>query len=280
MKFDSTALNVNPLFALNGYMPEFGGECFFAGNAEEYIFQFLTDRDAIQAALPEPMFKAGEKPIATVGFTWLDNSAELEGGEYGISVLFVNARFDGEKDHIEGNFALMMPETSNYAVAHGREMSGDAKFLVHMPRPYSVGYNGHTRCETRAWNYEKGAAEWKTIYGVDFEPMKECDKATMEQIEKTINAGNQMCWKVVSSVDGGIEFTHAYYYNFTRKMKQCWQGKSGELYLGNIQNKSLLLERYVINAMKKIPVREVIGTLHWIGTLEAIYASNTGGRIK
>lgn len=176
MKFDPDKLNVNPLFALNDYTPEFGSESFFAGNAEEYVLQYLTDHDAIQAVLPEPMFKAGEKPIVKVGFTWLNNAAELNGGEYGISAVFVAARFDGETDHIEGDFALMMPETNNYAVAHGREVSGDAKFFIHMPRPYSVG-NGHMRCETRVWNYEKNAEEWKNLYGVDFEPMKECDKA-------------------------------------------------------------------------------------------------------
>ncbi len=281
MKFDPNILNVNPLFALNEYMPTYGDESFFAGNAEEYVLLFLSDRDALQAALPEPMFKVGEKPIVKVGFTWLNNSAELEGvGEYGISVVFASARFDGEKDHFEGDFALMMPETNNYAVVHGREMSGDAKFFVHMPRPYSTGSNGHMRCETRVWNYENNAAEWKTLYGVDFEPMKECDKAAKEEISKMVNSGHQFTWKVISSVEGGIEFAHAYRYNLTRKIEQCWQGKSGELYLGDIPNRSLVLERHVIDALKKLPVREVIGTLHWRGSLEAIYASNQGAKMK
>lgn len=110
--------------------------------------------------------------------------------------------------------------------------------------------------------------------------MKECDKAAKEKYEKILNKMILMTWKVIASVSGGCECSHAYHYGYTRTLKQCWEGKSGELYFGDITSKSLVMERYVIEGMKKLPVREVIGTLHWLGTLEAVYGVNVGGKIQ
>lgn len=223
--------------------------------AEEYILQFRTDPAAIKELLPECAFKVGEKPIVTVVHDWFNDVGLLEGDGYAISAFAVSARFDGEKDHVEGDYVLIMPETNNFMVMTGREYTGTPKILSDIAQPLTLA-NGFTRVETRTLKGE-------VMYGVNFAPLKETDAATRQKVNDVLNSRPLLNY-AVHPRQGCDPDAYPLVNMLEKKLDKLWMG-TGEVYLGDVQTRSTVMERNAVNALKTLPVLEVIGAMHWIG---------------
>jgi acetoacetate decarboxylase len=222
--------------------------------------QFRTDPKAAAALIPEPYTL--KEPIVTVLFSWFDypyiHQAE---NEYGLSAICLNARFDGERDHKDGLYNLIMPETQNWPTLMGRDCSGTGKIFADIPFPYQI-QNKHTITEVRSFNTGPRKREWTTFYGVDFGPMTRCDDAEMKQWENAINALPIFVYRVISEeARGGLLLNYPSHYGFVRELNECWQGKDAELFFGEDIN--LYLESRAMKALKTLPVLEVLGAAHY-----------------
>jgi acetoacetate decarboxylase len=263
MQIDTDKFNLQPLIGAADYFPEMDENFdIVGGTTDEYAFQFLTDRDAIQELLPEPWFTPGTEPIVTVLHSWFEGNSVVEGGDYAISGVFVSSRFDGEQDHVDGNYVLIMPENNNYCVHMGRDYSGTGKIFVDVPKP-SVAADGSVRCECRVWDYVHDPARWQTMYKVDFGSLGEADEATKNKWQDAINSAPILTIKYIAGAMGGCDVNYAYKYAFERQFEQCWVGTSAEFSLSDDLGKSHVLERRVIESLKRLPVREALGTVHW-----------------
>jgi hypothetical protein len=227
--------------------------------------QFLTDPEGIRELLPEP-FAPAEKPIVAVLHTWFENVDVMDGGAYALSSVLVAARFDGDKDHSEGLFPLIMPENNNYPMLMGIVSPGTGKFFGEIQRPYQL-QNQHTVCQVRSWGYDhESSGSWQPFYGVDYAPMKKCDEAGFKKWQKAISPLTLFNLKVIPGYVGSKGPFDAFYpnqYGFQRDFLECWEGTSAEFRINEKLDESLTMERRIIAGLKKLPVREVLGTCHW-----------------
>ena len=124
------------------------------------MLQYETDAEAIPPLLPEP-YKPGKTPLVTVLF--IDNNGVdfMAGGGYRFASISVDASFDGEKGHLEGNYVLAMPENATMPIITGREWLGMPKFFTDISSIRLMD-DGHLRCETSLWGH--------LLFGIDIVP--------------------------------------------------------------------------------------------------------------
>ncbi len=99
---------------------------FVYEHVENLVLQYQTDPDAIQKLLPE-CYQVGKEPTVTLGFSHNDGVDFLAGRGYRIATVMVSARFDGEKDHEDGNYIMVMFEDDTLPIIGGREQLGVPK---------------------------------------------------------------------------------------------------------------------------------------------------------
>ena len=96
---------------------------FIYPQTEVIVLQYLTDNDAINSLLPS-CFKNGDEPLVTVIFGYYNGLDFMAGGGYNIAAVQVSARFDGNQDHLEGDYTLVMFENETWPIIGGREDLG------------------------------------------------------------------------------------------------------------------------------------------------------------
>jgi acetoacetate decarboxylase len=127
-------------------------------HVENLILQYQTDPDAIQELLPE-CYQVGKEPTVTLAFSHNDGVEFLSGRGYRIATVMVTARFDGEKDHEEGNHVIVMFEDDTLPIIGGREHLGVPKIYADISPIKTLPEGGHLRCEVSLWGH--------LLYGVD-----------------------------------------------------------------------------------------------------------------
>lgn len=61
-------------------------------------------------------------------------------------------------------------------------------------------------------------------------------------------------------------------------IEHLWLGKNGEMYFGNTSEKDIGDFNPVIEALKSLPVREVMQTVHSMGSM--VLRNNKNGRLR
>ena len=274
MKLNLDVPNLNPLTSTANYFgkfPEDGG-LMVGGTCFEYCMQYRTDPEALSELMVEP-YTVGDDPIVTVLYSWFEGNALLQykdypNGDYAISVVGGNCKFDGKKDHITGIYNFIMPENNNYCVLMGRDHGGAPKIFTDIPRAFMLS-NGHTICEPRAWTYdEKGEATWKTLYRVDFGPFTKADDATAKLWETTLNNTLILQYKFVPGNWNGAEVSYAMKTSYFREIDELYVADTAEFTLGTELNKrSQVLENRLLDAFRTLPVKELVAAVHWKGRI-------------
>jgi acetoacetate decarboxylase len=261
MKIDLKNISIQPLTGGGNYGHE-GSEWGF-GQSTEYLIQYRTDPKGIAEILPEP-FKPAAEPTVTVLFNWMENDFLVDGGEYALSAILIDARFDGERDHYDGRYLLLMPENNNYTTLFGRDTAGFPKIMSDLPYPYGLP-NGKTICECRALAYEKGKSQWQPYYGIELGPLEECDVEATKQYENALNSLPFFTMTVIPQMpqEGGYDVIAPQVSTFKRRFHDCWETKTAEFKLYDNLDHSLGLERRFVEAMKKLPVHELLCAIHW-----------------
>ena len=97
--------------------------------SEFVALQYLTQPEAILYLLPE-FYTVGKDPQVTVVFGYHNRLAFMAGGSYSLAAMQVSARFDGDSDHVEGDYNLVMFEDRTWPIIGGREDLGVPKLYA------------------------------------------------------------------------------------------------------------------------------------------------------
>jgi acetoacetate decarboxylase len=119
------------------------------GEVESVVLQYNTERDAIQALLPD-CYQSSQEPTVTIVFTHNAAVDFMAGRGYRMANVQVGARFDGEKDHLEGDYVLVMCEDETTPIIGGREILGMPKVYADIS-PTRTMPDGHLKCEASLW---------------------------------------------------------------------------------------------------------------------------------
>lgn len=238
-------------------------------SVETIMLQYETDPDAIPPLLPEP-FKPGKSPIVNVLFSDNNGVDFMAGGGYRFALISVEAQFDGEQGHLEGNYVLVMPENRTLPIITGREWLGMPKFFTDIS-PIRVLEDGHLRCEASLWGH--------LLFGIDLSPpLKKQNalirKAASSQMTKTPAFG----YKYIACLNGPPDADYPTIMWSDHNIDSLQLGSSGELYFGNPTEQDIGDFKPLLETLKSLPIRKVKQTAHSLGSM--VLRNDKNGRIQ
>lgn len=236
---------------------------------ESLVLQYETDPEAIPPLLPEP-FKPGKTPTVSVLFNDNNGVDFMAGGGYKFAAISVEAQFDGEDGHLEGDYVLIMPENRMLPITTGREWLGMPKFFMDISA-IRVMEGGHLRCEASLWGH--------LFFGIDISPpLKDQNalvrKAASLQMTKTPAFG----YKYIASLNGPPDADYPTIMWTDYKIEHLRLGKSGRLYFGNPTEADVGAFKPILDALKSLPVRKVKQTVYSRGSM--VLRNDKNGRIQ
>ena len=186
-------------------------------NNTRHCISYLTDYDALARILPHG-FTPTEEPTIQVNYTTSLGLDYMAGRGYSLVGVDALVRFDGEVDHLEGWFGLVLWMNKFMPMVFGREIMGAAKIYAEVPpirtyndrKCFSFSEEGSLLIEGELWD------------------LKELSK---KEISERIAAGGDrqwLGWKYIPNVTSdGADISHPTYLPTKRDVKRVWtcQGK-------------------------------------------------------
>ncbi len=233
--------------------------------------QYLTDADAMKLLLPDCYLPA-EEPLVTLMFSYYDEVDFMGGRGYNVASVEVAVRFDGEKDHVEGNYGLILLEDHCLPIVTGREQSGIPKMYGDIS-PIETLPNGHIRCEASFFGNK--------VLGLELAPLKEQNRVVRAAARRLMNSRPLLGYKYIPSYDGPPDASYPTTLPFELKLDNLWLGKTGEFFIGEPAGELGTTANPVaniLNALKSLSVKEVKQTSRIQGSM--VLRNDLGKRLK
>jgi len=230
------------------------------GQIENIAMQYQTEPSAIAPLLPD-CYRPGDKPTVTV---WFGDNKDVDfmgGRGYRIAAVQVAVKFDGLKDHLEGDHVLVMFENDTVPIIGGREQSGVPKIYADIPE-FQIGADGNAKCEASVWG--------QTLINLKTGPMQKTNALVRLAASKMINSRHWLTYKYIPSVKGPPEVEYPMIFPSEIKVEELWRGKTAELAFGDIQKLSAnnfpTYWRKLIEVLNTLPVRSITELVHFKGS--------------
>ncbi len=217
--------------------------------------QYQTDPEAMRKLVPD-CYQPTKDSTATVLFAYNDGVDFMSGRGYRIAALNVLVRFDGERDHVEGNYPLVMCEDDAMPILNGREMLGIHKVLADISSLSNMP-SGHLRCEASHWGH--------LLFGIDVEPLKEQNVVVRSVANRTLNSQPLLGYKYIPGLDEKPDASYPVMAPSEFKIDKFWLGESGEVFFGEIGEEDWFASR-IVRALKTLPIRKVNQTFRLTGS--------------
>ena len=181
----------------------------------------------------------------------------MAGRGYKLATVQVAARFDGEHDHVEGDYILVMFEDQTWPIIGGREDLGVPKLYAEIS-PVKILPNGHLRCEASLWGH--------LLFGLDLAPLKSQNAIVRLAAGKKVNERPWLAYKYIPSLDGPPDADYPTISKNDTKIEELWLGRTGEVYFGVAGADDVGYCKPVIDALKSLPIRKVTQALRLQGS--------------
>jgi acetoacetate decarboxylase len=238
-------------------------------HVESLMLVYETDPQAIATLLPEP-FKPGKESLVSVLFNDNNGVDFMAGGGYRFAAIAVNTQFNGEAGHLEGNYALVMPENNTLPIMTGREWLGMPKFYTDIS-PIRVLEDGHLRCEASLWGH--------LLFGIDVAPpLKKQNALVCRVASSQASKEPTFGYKYIASLNGPPDADYPTIMWTDSKIERLWLGRSGEFYFGDPSQQDIGDFKPIIDALKSLPIRKVRQTSHSYGSM--VLRNDKNGRIR
>ena len=236
---------------------------------ESLLLQYETDPDAIPPLLPEP-FRLGKSPTVSVLFNDNNGVDFMAGGGYRLAAISVSAQFDGKMGHLDGDYVLVMPEDSALPILSGRELLGMPKIFADISS-IRIMSEGHLRCEACLWGH--------LLFGIDITPpLKEQNALIRKVASVQASKAPSFGYKYIASLDGPPDADYPTIMWNDVTIEKLWLGKGGEFYVGNPNERDVGDFKPLIDALRSLPVRRIVQTVHWRGSM--VLRNDRNGRLR
>lgn len=225
-------------------------------HTEAVALQYLTDPSAIQPLLPD-CYKPGKEPMVTVLFGYNSGLEFMAGGGYTLAAVQVSARFDGERDHVEGDYILVMFENQTWPILGGREDLGVPKLYADIS-PIKETRDGRLRCEASLWGH--------LLFGLELTPLKKQNAVVRLAAGRMINARPWLAYKYIPSLDGPPDADYPTISKNDTRIEELWFAKFGSVYFGEADIQDIGQVKQLIDALRTLPVQEIKRALHMRGS--------------
>jgi len=211
---------------------------------------YSTEREAVSALLP-PGFIATDPPIISVSCVMCRGVDFMAGGGYNLLAVNVSADFEGKRDKLSGNFALVLWENSFAPIMVGREILGAPKLMGEIPdawmrdgkRGFSVSENGALLLEGEVSNLQKLPDE------------------AVQELAQQAATKTWMGWKYIPSCNlKGADISTATALPAKAIFREVWMGQ-GAIHFHDVKWENAPLSYRAINALRALPVVQYQGAL-------------------
>ena len=229
---------------------------FFYSQTEAVALQYLTDSDAIASLLPN-CYKPGKEPLVTVLFGYNNGLDFMAGGGYRLAAVQISARFDGEKDHVEGDYILVMFEDQTWPIIGGREDLGVPKLYADISTIKLLS-DGGLRCEASLWGH--------LLFVLELSAPKKQNSIVRIAANKMINSRPWLAYKYIPSLDGPPDVEYPTISKNDTTMEDLWFAKKGKVIFGNADENDIGHVKFLLDALKTLPIKKVKQALHLRGS--------------
>jgi acetoacetate decarboxylase len=228
----------------------FGGQKFVTTtttyrDVTSLVVQYRTDRDAVDAYVPEALEVTD--PTISVAFVMNRGVEWMAGGVYNLVAVNVPVRFDGELDHVEGGFSLVVWENKVAPILPGREATGIPKIGAQIEEARQLG--GHWMAEA--------AYEGNTFLELTLEEGDDLPESAIDEWNEQSRETDWLGWRYIPNVSGpGAALNHPTTYPQTsvvRSVKSC-QGAIEWKPLTWLQAPT---QAHIVAALASLPILEV-----------------------
>ena len=223
---------------------------------EAVAIQYLTDPAAIASLLPV-CYKPGKEPQVTVLFAYNNGLDFMAGGGYRLAAVQVSARFDGDQDHVEGDYILVMFEDQTRPIIGGREDLGVPKLYADISS-IKVFPDGRLRCEASLWGH--------LLFALELLLPKKQNSVVRLAANKIINSRPWLAYKYIPSLDGPPDADYPTISKNDTTINDLWFAKSGTLFFGNAETNDVGHVKTLIDALKTLSVKKIKQALHLRGS--------------
>jgi hypothetical protein len=223
---------------------------------EVLAIQYLTKPEALAALLPK-WYQPGKEPLVTVVLAHNNGLDFMAGGGYRLAAFQVAARFDGEQDHVEGDYILVMFENQTWPILGGREDLGVPKLYADIS-PMKQYADGRTRCEASLWGHR--------LFSLELPKMRAQPWIVWAMATRRINGRPWLGHKYIPSLDGPPDADYPTITWNDNKVDRLWLGKAGELGFGTAGVEDIGPVRTLLDALATLTIEEPVQALHFRGS--------------
>jgi acetoacetate decarboxylase len=221
-----------------------------------FAMQYETDYDIVRPLLPD-CYQPAEKPIVTASFGYFDGVDFMAGRGYRIASVSVEARFDGEKDHVEGEYVLVIFEDDTIPIIGGREQLGAPKIYANIS-PVKTLPEDTLRCEASHWGH--------LLFGVNLGSLKKQNVLVRSVAGKRLSQQLMLGYKYIPSLDGPPDASYPTLFQTDYKLDELSLGNTGNVFFGATTEEDVGWYKQIIDALKTLPVRQVTQTVRFRGS--------------
>lgn len=249
MNINRDKINIMPLMMGPLFDRETRPPLIYA-DTESVVIQFQSDKDAIQSLLPD-CFRAGSDSSVRVVILDSQGVSFMAGNGYRLASVQVAARYDGDQDHLDGDYVLVMFENETTPIITGREHLGIPKFYADISGVRTME-NGSLKCELSLWGH--------LLFGIEMAPLKSQNVLARKIASRKSSQWPSFGYKYIASLDGPPDADYPTIMWNDVKVDQLWLGKKGSIYFGDADEGDIGYFKRVIDALKSLPVRKVTMT--------------------
>jgi acetoacetate decarboxylase len=218
------------------------------GDNRRYSISYLTDYDGLAALLP-PGFKPIKPAKITVTYAMCRDVEYMAGGGYNLLDVDAHVVFEGEKDHAEGCYGLVIWMDKFYPILLGRELLGAAKLMAEIPDIRTIGEkktffaaeDGSRLVEGELWDFKERTA------------------GEIKRMELEGEGKSWLGYKYFPAVDlKGADVAYATFLPTSNVVKSAWSAQ-GRLEFHDLPWKDAPLSSNVASTLKKLPIKEYAG---------------------
>jgi acetoacetate decarboxylase len=255
MKIDSSKLYLMPIIRGPMYDKALLPQILYP-KTETIALQFRTDRAAAEKLVPD-CYEVDKDPISTVVFAYHQGLDFMAGGGYNLATMWISAKFNGERDQVEGDYILVMFEDHTRPILGGREFLGVPKMQAEIP-PYKIMPNGNLRCEASYWGH--------LLFGIELPCLQKQNALVKFVASKRINRRPWLAYKYIPALDGPPDADYPTVTKNDITIDTLWMGHKGTIYFGSATEDDISDTVHVIEALKTLPVIKIEQALHFTGS--------------
>lgn len=223
---------------------------------EGVLVQYETETEAIAALLPD-CYQPTDDPIVTVFFGYNKGLGFMAGADYNLATVQIRARFDGQQDHLEGDYILVMFENRTVPIIGGREHLGVPKLYADIP-PVKTLSDGRLRCEASLWGH--------LLLGIELPDLKKQNAVVRMAAGRQFNERPWLAYKYIERLDGPADADYPTVTYNDISLNELWLGKTATIYFGFVTEDDVSWIARVVEALKTLPLLRVARTGRFQGS--------------